>query len=281
MTHDKRFFVLTIGAVLILVVVAIFVWQLLTGFNAATAFFEPLSVAAPITVLHAGESTRLTVREKHGLFFRRPLEHPKATTYFTVSESELAVEPDGRVTCVGTEGRPADEIWIWADNGKDDGHTRFTLLPGGPGPALDFIAPDIPKSTPLPDYFTRYSPCCSGDPIVMTEGQTINFKVVRRAASSDEVTSKAIYTIFFGSGIPNDTHPFAVTGGPDYITSKTFHLDASRGTIAAPPSIGRYNRYRVVIFARFGDLVGWKYVIITHAEPDGREGHLRLHPHEQ
>lgn len=278
--RKKKGFAIAIGALLVFIVVAVFIWQLLTGFNAATAFFEPLSVTAPITVLHAGESTQLTVRKKHGFFFRRPLEHPEATTYFTVSESELVVEPDGRVTCVGTHGQREDEIWIYANNGNDDGHTSFTLLPSGAEPALEFVTPDIPKSTPLPDYFTRYSPCCSGDPLVMTEGQTVNFKLARRTASSDNVTSKATYTIFFGSGVPNDARPSVVTGGPDYITSRTFHLDASRGIITAPPSIGRYNRYRVVIFARLGDLVGWKYVIITHAEPDGREGHLRLHPND-
>jgi hypothetical protein len=26
--------------------------------------------------------------------------------------------------------------------------------------------------------------------------------------------------------------------------------------------------------------VGWKYIVITHVEEDGREGHLRLHPEE-
>jgi hypothetical protein len=29
-------------------------------------------------------------------------------------------------------------------------------------------------------------------------------------------------------------------------------------------SIGRDNRDSVVVFARYGDLVGWKYIVITH-----------------
>lgn len=268
------------AAAVVLVVVTFFVWQLMTGFSATVALFEPLSVSAPITALHAGESTQITVSKKRAFFFRRPLEHPEATTFFTVSESEAVVEPDGRVTCVGTGGRSSDIIWVSADNGHKTGHISFTLLPSGPGPALEFVAQDaMPKR--LPDSLTRYSPCCSGDPLVMNEGQTIHFRLLRLNAPSDDVTAKAKYTIFFGSGIPNDAHPSVVTGGHDYVTSSTFHLDASSGTITAPPSIGRYNRDRIVIFARLGDMVGWKYIIIVHAEPDGRDEHVRLHPNEQ
>jgi len=258
----------------------VFVWQLLTGFSATNAFSEPLSVTATATTLHAGESTQLTVLKKRGFFFRRPLEKPEATTYFTVSESELVVEPDGHVTCIGTGGRASDVIWVSADNGRGTGHASFTLLPAGPGPTLDFIPIDAPKRAPLPDVLLRYSPCCAGDPIVMAEGETVHFKLARRGVPSDEVTAKARYTLFFGSGIPNDARPSVVTGGRDYVTSKTFHFDGSTGTITAPVSIGRLNRYRVVIFARLGGLVGWKYIVIIHAEPDGREGHLRLHPNE-
>lgn len=115
----------------------------------------------------------------------------------------------------------------------------------------------------------------------MTEGQTINYKLVRHNTPSDDLTTKATYTIFFGSGVPNGVRPSITTGGHDCVTFRNFHVDAQHGTISAPVSIGRNNRDRVVVFARDGNLVGWKYLVITHVEEDGREGHMRLHPEEQ
>jgi hypothetical protein len=271
----------TIVPAVLVIGLTLLVWQGMTGFSATLNAFEGLSVSAPTTTLHVGESTQVTVHRKRGFFFHRTLQRPDTTTYFTVSESELVVEPDGQVTCVGTGGRTKDEIWISADNDRDTGHISLNLLPGGPGPMLDFVAADVPKPAAIPDYFVRYAPCCSGDPIVMTEGQTIRYKVVRHVAPFDDVTAKAVYTVFFGSGVPNDIRPSVITGGHDYVTSRNFHIDAQHGTISAPASIGRDNRDSVVIFARNGNLVGWKYIVITHVEEDGREGHLRLHPEER
>ena len=68
---------------------------------------------------------------------------------------------------------------------------------------------------------------------------------------------------------------------PDYVSSRNFHVDSQHGTISAPPSIGRENRDSAVVFARYGNLVGWKYIVITHREEDGRDGHLRLHPEDR
>jgi len=259
---------------------ALLVWQGMTGFGATLNLFEGLSVGASTTTLHVGESVQLTIRKKRALFFYRKLERPDTTTYSTVSESELVVEPDGRVTCVGTGGRTKDEIWVTAVNGRDWGHVSFDLLQAGPGPALDFIPAEVPKPVTIPDYFIRYAPCCSGDPIIMKEGQTISYKLVRHGPPWDDLTNRAIYTLFFGSGVPDDAHPSVATGGHDYVNSRTFQLDAQHGTISAPGSIGGDNRDRIVVFARYGDLVGWKYIVITHVEEDGREGHLRLHPEE-
>jgi hypothetical protein len=276
----RRKTTMIVAAVLAIGLTLLF-WQVMTGFSATLNTFEGLSVSAPTTTLHVGESTRLTVRRKRGLFFYRKLQRPDTTTYFTVSESELVVEPDGRVTCVGTKGRTKDEIWVSAENGRDTGHISFDLLLAGPGPTLDFVAADISKPATIPDYFVRYAPCCSGDPIVMTEGQTINYKLVRHGTPSDDLTTKGIYTVFFGSGVPNDARPSVITGGHDYVSSRNFHVDSQYGTISAPPSIGRDNRDSAVVFARYGNLVGWKYIVITHGEEDGRDGHLRLHPEDR
>lgn len=254
------------------------VWYL-TGCGAALGIFEALSVSAPTTTLHVGESTQLTVQRKSGLFSHQELEHPSATSYYTVSESELIVEPDGRVTCVGTGGRTEDRISVAAQNGRDVGHARFDLLPVGPGPSLDFVT-DVPRPATIPDNFLRYAPCCSGDPIIIAEGKTIQYKLLRHGTPAEDLTSKATYTVFFGSGVPNDTRPSVITGGRDYVSFQTFHVDSQHGTIITPPSIGQYNQARIVVFARYGQLVGWKQIVITHVEEDGREGHLRAHPQE-
>ncbi len=260
---------------------ALFVWQAATGFSAALNVFEGLSLSAPTTTLHVGESTRLTVQGKRLLLAHRQLERPDATTYSTVSETEFVVEPDGRVTCVGTHGRSEDEVWVSAENDGDRGYISFDLLQTGTGPALDFAAADVPKPATIPDYFLRSAPCCSGDPMIMKEGQTIGYKLVRHGVPSDDVTAAAAYTVFFGSGVPNDVRPSVITGGRDYVSFRNFHLDGQKGTISAPASIGRGNWDSVVVFARFGDLVGWKYIVITHAEEEGREGHLRVHGDER
>jgi hypothetical protein len=145
---------------------------------------------------------------------------------------------------------------------------------------LEFIA-EKPPSTPPPDYMTRYAPCCAGDPILMKEGETVRYRVVGGQLPHEDLTAKATYTLFFGSGVPNDTRPSVTTGGHDYVTYQTFHVDPEHGTFSAPPSIGRDNRDHLVVFARYGALVGWKYLIITHTEADGREGHLRLHAEDR
>jgi hypothetical protein len=112
---------LTVAAILA-IGLTLLVWQAMTGFSATLKLFEGLSVSAPANTLHVGESTRLTVQRKRGLVLHEKLQRPDATTYFTVSESELVVEPDGQVTCVGMGGRAKDEIWVFAENGRDRGH---------------------------------------------------------------------------------------------------------------------------------------------------------------
>ncbi len=70
------------------------------------------------------------------------------------------VEPDGRVTCVGTGGRTEDEIWVSAVKDRDSGHISFDLLEKGPGPTLDFLVPEISRPAAIPDDYVRFAPCC-------------------------------------------------------------------------------------------------------------------------
>ncbi len=78
----------TIALAVLALGLAIFVWQAATGFSATLNFFEGLSLSAPTTTLHVGESTRLTVEKKRGLFLHAKIEPPDAVTYLTVSESD-------------------------------------------------------------------------------------------------------------------------------------------------------------------------------------------------
>jgi len=93
----------------------------------------------------------------------------------------------------------------------------------------------------------------------------MRFRIQSRA-SRRELTSSATgtrYTLFVGSGVPNDPLPSVVTGGPDTVTARTFLLDDERGTVTAPDSIGRMNYARVIVFFRNGPLVGcWGLVVI-------------------
>src|SRR5581483_2440158 len=151
-SENKTVRIVVIAFSLAAVVLGLLVWQLFTGFDAGSKLFEALWVTAPSTTLHAGESTQLRVRKKKALFFLRDVARPDKTIYFTTSESMLVIEPDGRATCIGTHGEPEESVWASADNGPDHGHLSLNLLPGGPGPTLDFVA-DVPKPATIPDYF--------------------------------------------------------------------------------------------------------------------------------
>lgn len=172
-------------------------------------------------------------------------------------------------------------IWVSALNGRDWGHVSFDLLPAGPGPTLDFVAVDAPKPATIPEYFVRYAPCCSGDPIIMKEGQTISYKLVRHDTPSDELTARATYTFFFAAVFLTMLALQSLPAGHDYVSFRNFHIDVQHGTISAPGSIGGHNWDRVIVCARYGDLVGWKSIVITLVEDDGREGHLHVHPEER
>jgi hypothetical protein len=237
----------------------------LTGCDLLARWGEDLKLTAPRTSLGIGESVRIMVQRKVSWFRTAELTDPSKTIYTTTGEAALVVEPDGWVTCVGTYGRPRESAWISATNGKSHGHLSFALRREGPGPTLDFItAPaDLP---PLPGKAqSPFVSCCSA-PLALKEGQQMRFKVQARASGRD-LTSSATgtrYTLFVGSGIPNDERPSIITGGSDAVSAKSFLLDATQGAITAPDSIARRNYARVIVFFRNGDLVGWREIVVIH-----------------
>jgi hypothetical protein len=237
----------------------------LMGCDRLVRWGEDLKLTAARTSLGIGESVRITVKRKVSWFRSAELADPSKTIYRTTSESALVVEPDGWVTCVGTYGRPRETAWISATNGKSRGHVSFDLSLEGPGPTLDFITArtDLP---PLPDNArSPFVPCCA-TPLALKEGQQMRFKVQARASGRDLTSSAAgtRYTLFFGSGEPNDRRPSIITGGTDAVSARSFLLEEKQGTITAPDSIARLNFARVIVFFRNGDLVGWREIVVIH-----------------
>ena len=226
---------------------------------------EDLKLTADSTVLGVGESVQVTVQKKAPWLRAAEPMDPSQTTYWTTSETMLVVEPDGWVTCVGTGGRPTESAWVAASNRASHGHLIFDLRPDGPGPTLDLI-PATADLPPVPEKAqSSFVPCCS-TPLALKEGQQMRFQIQSRA-SRHELTSSTTgtrYTLFFGSGAPNDPRPSVVTGGPDTVTARTFRLDDERGTVTAPETIGRMNYARVIVFFRNGPLVGWRELVVIH-----------------
>ena len=237
----------------------------LAGCDLVLRLTEDLELTAAKTSLGVGESVQVTVRKKWSWFrVAEPID-PSRTVYWTTSESALVVEPDGRVTCVGTFGQLRESAWISANNGRSVGHLSFDLGPDGPGAALEFV----PLSTDLPplpdDAQSPFVPCCA-PPLALKEGQQMRFRIRARASGLDLTSSAGgtRYTLFFGSGVPNDTDPARVTGGPNAVSARTFLLNDGEGIITAPPSIARLNRARVIVFFRHRDLVGWREIVVIH-----------------
>ena len=237
----------------------------LMGCDLLVRWGEDLKLTAARTSLGIGESVRITVQKKVSWFRTVELTDPSKTVYTTTSESALVVEPDGWVTCVGTFGRPRESAWVSATNGKSHGHLSFDLSRDGPGPTLDFITAPTGLPPLADDAQSPFVPCCS-TPLALKEGQQMRFKVQVRASGRD-LTSSATgtrYTLFFGSGIPNDQRPSIITGGPDAVSARSFLLDEKQGAITAPDSIARLNHARVIVFFRNGELVGWREIVVIH-----------------
>jgi hypothetical protein len=219
-----------------------------------------LDVSASRTTLQLGETVQLAVAKKTWLG-TEPLAHPERTEYITNWESIAVVEPDGRVTAVGVWGEAKETTNVMAFNGKLKEIVRFSLRALGPGPSLDFVA----EAPPVTDM--RTAACCS-IPVRLAEGQQLRFRVLRRDMQHTDVTRRSSgtrYTLFFGSGVPNDPNAAQIVGYGEGINPMTFRIDDERGAIVAPTSIGHLNYFTVLVFARNSEAVGWKQFNLVHA----------------
>ena len=237
----------------------------LAGCDFLVRWGEGLAVTAARTSLGVGDSVQLTVKRKVSWFRTADLADPSKIVYATTSESMLIVEPDGRVTCVGTNGRPRESAWVSARDGTSHGHLSFDLSREGPGPTLELVPVSAPLASPPDNAQSAQGPCCA-PPLALKEGQQLRFKVRARASGRD-VTAAATgtrYTLFVGSGTPNDQRPSIVTGGSDAVSARTILLDDAQGAMTAPDSIARRHYARVILFFRNGDLVGWREVVVIH-----------------
>jgi hypothetical protein len=223
-------------------------------------WISDLRVSAPHATLHMGETVQLVVARKTWLG-TEPLAHPEQTVYITNWETMAVVEPDGRVTAVGTWGAPTETTDVMALNGKLRGSMSFSLQANGPGPSLDFIV-DAPEVVGM-----GAATCCS-TPVRLAEGQRARFQVLRHDPQRTDVTRRSAatrYTLFFGSGMPNDPNAARIVGYGVGINPATFRVDDENGMIVAPPAIGRLNYFTVLVFARNGNEVGWKQFKLVHA----------------
>jgi len=92
----------------------------------------------------------------------------------------------------------------------------------------------------------------------------MRFRIRARGSGRDLTTSEAgtRYTLFVGSGVPNDLRPSIITGGSDAVSAKGVLLEDKQGAITAPDSIARMNRARVIVLFRHGDVVGWQEIVV-------------------
>lgn len=218
-----------------------------------------LEVSASRTTLHMGESVQLAVARKTWLG-SEPIADPERTRYITNFESMAVVEPGGKVTAVGTWGKAEEATNVMAFHGRLKGVVRFSLRAGGPGPSLDFVA----EGSRAVGMGT--AACCS-IPVKLIEGHQLRFRVQRKDAFQTDLTKRSTgttYTLFFGSGVPNDPNPAQIIGYGKDVNPGTFRIDDEHGMIVAPASIGNLNRFTVLVFARNGEEVGWKQFQLVH-----------------
>ena len=95
-------------------------WAVLCG---CVLWISQLRVSVSHTTLRVGETVQLAVTKKIW-FGTEPLAHPERTQYITNWESMAVVEPDGKVTAVGTWGE-REEMIPAASIGRLN---RFTVL---------------------------------------------------------------------------------------------------------------------------------------------------------
>jgi hypothetical protein len=223
-------------------------------------WISDLDVSAPHTTLHMGETVQLVVTRKTWLG-TEPLAHPERTKYFTTWETMTPVDPDGKVTGIGTWGETHESSVVMAYNGKLRGSVNLSVRADGSGPTLDFVV-DAP-----PVVGERATTCCS-TPVELIEGQQTAFRLLRKDSPHSDLTSRATgtrYTLFFGSGVPNDANSAQIVGYGEGINPATFRVDDEHGMITAPASIGKLNAFHILVLARNGEEVGWKEIKLVHA----------------
>ncbi len=186
---------------------------------------DALHVTVPKTTLRVGETVRLTVLQKLPDGSIRDLTDPSTgTTYRTSSESKLIPEPDGRVTAVGTRGRPQETALITVKNDKLDGSISFVLLSAGPGPGLEVVADEVMLREGEQTQLHVYKPLPDGE---------------RRDVTATETGTRYLTFPGFGRYDPS-----------------VISIDDT-GLARATDSIGGYNKRTVIVFVRNGDKVGW------------------------
>jgi hypothetical protein len=192
-----------------------------------------LEVTAPKTTLQVGETVQLSVIQRLPGGSTRDLTSPTSgTAYFTTSESMLIPESDGKVTCIGTNGRDNESAVIGVGNAEHHGHIRFKLLRSGPGPGLEVIA----------------------DKTVLHEAERVQLHVLKSLPDGSRkdltlISSGARYLVFAGNGF-SDSSVISV---------------GDTGLASAVSSIGRYNYRTVIVFVRNEDAVGWIQLKVVHA----------------
>ncbi len=193
-----------------------------------------LSVSAPKTTLRVGETAQLTVVLKRADGSKENVTDPSTgTTYYTTSESMLIPEPDGRVTAVGTYGKPWEAAIIGVRHGPLRGSISIDLLPAGPGPRLRVVAASTVLREGEQTQLHVYKPLSDG---------------TRKDVTATRSGTK--YLIFTGSG---------------QVNFNVVRINHS-GLASAPTSLGRYNWRAVMVFVRHGDEVGWIELKIVPAK---------------
>jgi hypothetical protein len=181
-----------------------------------------LSIAASKTTLGVGESAQLTVK------MRRPnleiidvTDAGTGTRYITTDESMVVPQPDGQITCIGTQGKEFEATNIAAIHGNVRSRIRVHLQANGPGPTLEIVT----KKTTL------------------HEGESVHFRVVdKNQADITRQSSGTRYLVFAGDGVPDHD---------------VIQIDDENGVLSALRNLGKYQFLSPIIFVRNGNLVGW------------------------
>ncbi|HEU4391285.1 MAG TPA: hypothetical protein VFV34_26030 [Blastocatellia bacterium] len=191
-----------------------------------------LEVTAPTTTLRIGETVQLSVIRRLPNGSTLDLTSPgTGTVYHTTSEAMLIPEPDGRVTCIGTNGKDEESAVIGAGNGEHHGHIRFKLVASGFGPGLEVTA----------------------DKTQLREGEKAQLHVFKSLPDGNRndltaASSGTRYLTFAGSARPD---------------SSVITISDS-GFASAAESIGSYNYRTVIVFVRNADSTGWIELKVVH-----------------